>query len=95
MARQLKRIHAGSPLVTNASLNRDAAERAHKAGVTAEQIAEYWPEVWRMSTENGRRVLGQRYDYELADGSGRKETNRLITAESVSECIRKYTGRSA
>lgn len=91
MARQLKKQHAGSPLFTNAHLNRCAAEKAFKAGVTMEQIAAFWPEVWQLKQENGRTVIGQKYDYELADGSGRYETNRRITDESVNECIRTYT----
>lgn len=92
MRKPLRKVHAGSPLFTNAHLNRVAAEKAYKAGVTMEQIAEFWPEVWQIKTENGRKVIGQRYDYELADGSGRYETRRLITEESVRECIAKYTG---
>lgn len=88
----LRKVNAGSPLLTNAMLNRSVAETAFRAGVTAKQIAEFWPEVWRYYEERGNMVLGQRYDYELNDGSGRKETNRRITEESVRECIAKYTG---
>lgn len=92
MKKPLKKVNAGSPLMTNAMHNRYAAETAFKAGVTAQQIAEFWPEVWRYYEENGKMVIGQRYDYELNDGSGRYETNRLITEASVRECIAKYTG---
>lgn len=88
----LKKVHAGSPLITNAHMNRCAAEKAFKAGVTMQQIAEYWPEVWQLKMENGKQVIGQRYDYELADGSGRYETRRTITEESVAACIKKYRG---
>jgi hypothetical protein len=91
VAKTLKKINAGSPLVTNAHCNRTAAERAFRAGVTMLQIAEFWPEVWRVTTEHGKQVIGQKYDYELADGSGRKETNRRITADSVTACIERYT----
>ena len=87
--RKLKRIHAGSPLVTNASLNRDAALECFKAGMSAAQIAAEWPEVWKLDTDG---KIGQQYDYELADGSGRYETNRRITAESVRQAIRTHGG---
>jgi hypothetical protein len=85
--RQLPKIHAGSPLETNASINRDRATIAHNGGMTAQQIAAHWPEVFKCSTDG---KLSQIYDYELADGSGRYETNRLITLESVADAIRKY-----
>lgn len=91
MPSTLRKVHAGSPLQTNAALNRKAAEKAFAAGVTVEQIAAYWPEVWQLTHEDdGRTTLGQKYDYELADGSGRYETNRRITEDSVKACIRKY-----
>lgn len=86
-SRALPVRHAGSPLQTNASLNRDAATKAFKAGVTAEQIADYWPEVFYLDPDG---KLSQKYDYELADGSGRKETNRRITDDSVESCIASY-----
>lgn len=89
IVRQLKKIHAGSPLVTNASLNRDAAMKCFKAGLTPAQIAAEWPEVWKLD-QDGK--IGQRYDYELADGSGRYETNRRITEESVEQAIQRHTG---
>lgn len=84
-----KKAHAGSPLQTNASLNRDAATRAFKGGMSIEQIAKEWPEVFFIKDEK----LGQHYDYELADGSGRFETNRRITSESVTKAIAKYATR--
>ena len=87
MTKQLRKVHAGSPLMTNAALNRRAAERAYAAGLTIAQIAAEWPEVWRVDADG---KLGQKYDYELADGSGRKETNRRITDESVTAAIAKY-----
>lgn len=70
----LPTIRAGSPLVTNASLNRDAAIKAAKRGKDAQWIANKWPEVFCLV--DGK--LGQLYDYKLADGSGRMETNRRI-----------------
>ena len=82
--------HAGSPMRTNASLNRSAAARAFAAGVTIREIAGYWPEVWRVTVENGRETLAQKYDYALADGSGRWETTRRITETSVRACIRQH-----
>lgn len=70
----LPTIHAGSPLKTNASCNRDMAIREAKKGKNAEQICAKWPEVFCLV--DGK--LGQLYDYKLADGSGRMETNRRI-----------------
>ena len=83
----LPKRHAGSPLRTNASINRDSAVRCLKAGMTVEQIAAEWPEVFTVTVEGGTPKLGQKYDYELADGSGRFETNRMITAASVRAAI--------
>ena len=87
--------HAGSPIFTNAHLNRTIAERAHKAGMSAQEIANEWPEVWRID-KDGR--IGQKYEYELGDGSGRYETNRLITEESLKAALLarglKYSKRS-
>lgn len=88
--RRLPKRHAGSPLMTNAACNRAAAERAFKAGMTVQQIAAEWPEVWKLDAEG---KLGQKYDYELADGSGRYETNRRITEDSVTAAIAKYVTR--
>lgn len=82
--RQLKKVHAGSPLVTNASCNRSAAEKAYRGGLTAREIAAEWPEVFKIDAD-GR--LSQRYDYELADWSGRFETSRRITDDSVNQAI--------
>ena len=59
-------------LETNASLTRDKAIQAHKAGKSARQICEQWPEVFCLV--DGK--LGQLYDYVF--GSGRWETNRRI-----------------
>ena len=86
----LRKVHAGSPLRTNASLNRDAAVKAFKAGLTIQQIVAEWPEVFKLVMEGDRPTLGQKYDYELADGSGRFETRRMITAESVKLAIARY-----
>ena len=58
--------NAGSPLVTNASHNRNMAELAFKAGLTVEQIVAEWPEVWKLDAAG---KIGQKYDYELNDGS--------------------------
>ena len=92
MARQLKKVHAGSPLRTNASLNRSAAWRCAQAGLSVRTIVQEWPEVFEVVVEHGVEKLGQRYDYELADGSGRFETNRLITDASVRAVIERHTG---
>jgi hypothetical protein len=78
--------HAGSPLVTNAQLNREAAQKCYAAGMTPEQIAAEFPEVWQC--KDGK--LSQKYDYELADGSGRYETNRRITSEAVRKAIARH-----
>jgi hypothetical protein len=90
MARTLRKVHAGSPLRTNASINRDRAIECFKAGMTVEQIASEWPEVFQVTIEDGQPRLGQRYDYELADGSGRFETKRTITSASVKAAIARY-----
>lgn len=89
----LRKQHAGSPLETNACINREQAERCFKAGMTIQQIADEWPEVFEMTIEDGQPRLGQKYDYELADGSGRFETRRLITNDSVVAAVAKHTGK--
>ena len=88
----LPKVQAGSPIKTNACINREAAIKAFKAGVTAAHIAEYWPEVWQL-TEEGK--ITQKYDYELADGSGRFETKRMILPSSVRGIIKKYGKKGA
>lgn len=87
MTRALPKIHAGSPLFTNAHCNRQAAAKCYAAGMTVADIAAEWPEVFRVDAAG---KLGQIYDYELADGSGRYETNRRILATSVTATIAKY-----
>jgi hypothetical protein len=87
MSKALPKRHAGSPLVTNAAHNRSMALECWQAGMTSQQIAVEWPEVWKLDAEG---KLAQRYDYELADGSGRFETRRLITRESVKAAIAKH-----
>lgn len=87
----LPKVHAGSPLKTNACINRDMAMLCFKAGMTGQQIAAEWPEVWKV---NAKGEIGQRYDYELADGSGRFETKRMITRASVSAAIKRHKGMS-
>lgn len=89
MGATLPKIHAGSPLITNAHVNRGHALTCLKAGLTPAQIVDEWPEVWRLT--DGK--LSQIYDYELADGSGRYETNRMITRESVKAAIRRHKAR--
>ena len=84
----LPKIHAGLPVFTNAHGNRQAATQCFKAGMSPAQIAAEWPEVWRLNPTNG--LISQKYDYELADGSGRYETNRLITSESVHAAIKRF-----
>lgn len=86
----LPTIHAGSPIFTNAYLNRKAAMKCFAAGMSAQQIADEWPEVWRC--EDGK--LGQIYDYRLADGSERLETNRRILDKSVTAAIRRHKARA-
>ncbi len=85
----MRQLHY-SPLVTNASLNRKSAIKAFTAGMTAADIAAEWPLVF---TVNAEGKLGQIYDAEIADGSGRLETRYTITAESVTKAIRKYAKR--
>jgi uncharacterized protein (DUF433 family) len=84
-------IHAGSPIMTNAHLNRQAALKCFQAGMTPQQIAASWPEVWRCDADG---KLSQIYDYELADGSERLETNRRILDKSVTAAIRRYRARA-
>lgn len=76
--------HAGNPLKTNSQLNREAAQQCYAAGMTPQQIADEWPEVWTMTAAG----LSQRYDYALADG--RHETDRRITSASVNAAIKRY-----
>jgi hypothetical protein len=90
MAKTLRKVHCGSPLRTNASINRDAAVKCFQAGMTVEQIATAWPEVFKVTIENGVAKLGQRYDYEIADGSGRYETKRMILSKSVRDTIAAF-----
>lgn len=85
----MRKQNAGSPIFTNASINRKLAVRCFQAGMTAEEIAAEWPEVW--TVKGGK--LAQKYDYELADGSGRLETNRLITEQSVNSAIARAQGK--
>lgn len=89
-ANVLKKVKVGSPLLSNAACNRAAAEKAFAAGVTIQRIAEFWSEIWQLKTEHGRECLSQKYDYEIDDGSGRFETNRCITDDSVKACIQRY-----
>lgn len=89
----LRKQHAGSPLITNASLNRAQALKCFKAGMTIQQIVDEWPKVFEITVEDGQPRIGQKYDYELADGSGRFETNRLITNDSVVRAIAEHTGK--
>ena len=94
-ATKLPLRHAGSPLFTNASLNRKAAQTCFAAGMTGEEIAAEWPEVFKIVLEGGAPKLGQHYDYELADGSGRCETKRLITQDSVRAVIARLIMKRA
>lgn len=99
MAKVLPKIRAGSPLVTNAHLNRVAAGKCLAAGMSVEQVAAEWPEVWRAvdgtGEAAGRKVLSQKYDYEIDDGSGRYETNRLILGDSVKAAIKRHKAARA
>lgn len=94
MNRPLPRRHAGSPLRTNASINRERAAACFKADLTVHAIAAAWPEVFTVTIERGEAKLGQRYDYELADGSGRFETHRLITAASLRAVLARHAAAS-
>jgi hypothetical protein len=82
-------VHAGSPLRTNAQINREHAMKMFKAGMTPKDIARAFPEVFKLDSEG---KLGQKYDYELGDGSGRYETKRMITADAVKAAISKHKG---
>lgn len=88
-------IHAGSPIKTNASINRDYAVLCFKAGMGPADIAAAWPEVFKVTIENGAPKLGMRYDYELGDGSGRYETNRLILRATVTAAIKRFKRKAA
>lgn len=89
--RKLPIVHAGSPLRTNASINRDTALKAFKAGMTAREIARAWPAVFKVDSEG---KLGQKYDYELGDGSGRYETNRMITRASLKDVLARHKAKA-
>ncbi len=91
MAKTLPKRHAGSPLRTNASLNRDCAVACFKAGLSVQAIAAAWPEVFMVTSEHGEPRLGLRYDYELADGSGRYEQTRRITEQSLRDVLAAHT----
>lgn len=82
--------HAGSPLKTNASINRDHAVRMFNAGMTPRDIANAFPAVFKVTDGD---KLGQKYDYELGDGSGRLETSRLILKSAVDDAIRKFKAK--
>lgn len=82
-------VHAGSPLRTNAQINREHAVKMFKAGMTPQEIARAFPEVFKLDKEG---KLGQKYDYELGDGSGRYETKRMITSDAVKAAIKKHKG---
>jgi hypothetical protein len=75
-------------LHTNASANRDKAVEMFKVGMLTQDIARAFPEVFKVTKEDGQDRLGQKYDYELADG--RKETKRLITADAVKKVISRF-----
>jgi hypothetical protein len=92
MKRTLPKRHAGSPLTTNAFVNRQHAMKCFAAGMSVEQIAAAWPVVFYVVRENGIPKLAQHYDYELADGSGRYETDTTISSQSVAEVIAQHKG---
>lgn len=87
--KKLPVINAGSPLKTNASINREYAVKMFQAGMSVADIVKEFPEVFK-STDG---KLGQKYDYELGDGSGRYETKRLIEKSAVDKAIAKFKGR--
>lgn len=70
--------------MTNAACNRQMAERAFKGGLSAAKIAATWPKVFKLDADG---KLSQIYDSEIADGSGRLETQYRITEESVTAAI--------
>ena len=88
MAKRLQQLHH-SPLVTNASINRQQATRAFQGGLTVAEIAAEWPKVFRMNADG---KLSQIYDSEIADGSGRLETKYKITSQSVIAAIARKAG---
>ncbi len=77
----------GDPVITNAHINRTRAGEAFEAGATAQQIAAFWPEVWKCDSEG---KIGQRYDSIYPDG--RKETKYTITEQSLRELIASLEG---
>lgn len=84
----MKQLHYSS-LVTNASLNRDAAVRMFKAGMSPADIARAFPKVFTCT--DGK--LGQIYDSEIADGSGRLETRYTILKSAVDAAIKRHKSR--
>ncbi len=78
----LKKLHYCHG-TTNAQLNRETACKCFAAGMTVEQIASEWPEVFYVT--NGK--LSQHYDSELSDG--RLETRYTITRESAAKAIKR------
>lgn len=83
-AKQLRRVSHPRPqnLRINADVNRAAASKALKSGMTTKDVARAWPAVWQLDSEG---KLGQKYDMEYSDGV--KDTDRHITAESLKSAI--------
>jgi hypothetical protein len=69
---------------SNASVNRSAAMKAVKAGMTPEEIHKEWPRIWSLS--DGK--LAQIYDSEFAQHPGAYETK--YTMANVSDVIKRY-----
>jgi len=81
----LQKLHGDGPLMTNAAVNRNHAARMFKAGMTPEEIARAFPEVFTFTRGEGGG-LGQKYD-SVYVSSGRKETRRMIVKSAVDEAI--------
>ena len=77
-------------LKTNAQINREAAVKCRKAGMSLREIAKAFPKVWKIVEEDGKECLSQKYHgaYTLEDG--RKETNVMILPSAVEEAIAEW-----
>ena len=93
--RRFPLLHAGSPLRTNAMLNRGYASKVFAAGGTVEEVATMWPEAFQVvpSADGMSTRLSQLYDYALDDGSGRCETRLLIPSTSLRKALRRVAAR--
>jgi hypothetical protein len=72
------------PLFTNAHINRERARQCLRAGMSPEDVANEFPEVWECV--NGK--LRQIYSYTLPDG--RKETDYTILISAAYDAIARH-----